>query len=152
MCYNGFMKKSAGFTVVELIIAFAVLVVLAVFFAIQRNDLEVAARDQARKTAINAFYYDLTEVFYAQNKYYPAEISRANLTAVDPALFTDPNDYTLNGAKCEYTDFDGAKAEDGDCDYKYSATDCDGEGKCQNFKLSATLEAEGEYVKNSPEK
>lgn len=144
------MKKQAGFTVVELIIAFVVLVVLAVFFALQRNDLEVTARDQTRKVAINAFYYDLTEVFYAQNKYYPRTISRDNLKAVDPTLFTDPTGYTLNGDQCVYTDLDGSQATDGDCDYHYSASDCDADGRCQAFKLSADMEAEATYAKSSP--
>jgi type II secretory pathway pseudopilin PulG len=146
------MKKQSGFTVVELIVAFVVLVVLAVFFAIQRNDLETAARDQQRKVAINAFYYDLTEVFYAQNKYYPRTISRDNLKAVDPTLFTDPTDYTLNGDQCVYTDFDGAQETDGQCDYHYTASDCNEKGECQAFKLTADMEAEANYTKSSPKK
>jgi len=149
------MRKSSGFTVVELIIAFVVLVTLTVFFAVQRHDLNVAARDQQRKTAINAMYYNLTEVFYAQNKYYPETISRENLTAMDPALFTDPNDVTLRGNECVYrgTDDAGEEAEltDGDCNYRYTASDCNEAGECQKFKLTAELEAEGDYTKTSPE-
>ena len=143
------MKKS-GFTVVELIVAFVVLVTLAIFFAVQRAGLETAARDQARKVAINAFYYDLTEDFFAKNKYYPQTISRDILPAVDPTLFTDPNGYTLNGGQCVYTDVDGSQATDGDCDYHYSASDCNSAGHCQAFKLSADMENEAEYTKSSP--
>lgn len=146
------MKKQAGFTLIEMIIVFAVLVVLAVFFAIQRNDLEIASRDQTRKTAINAFYYDLTEVFYAKNKYYPQTISSENLKAVDPTLFTDPNEVTLNGDKCVYTDANDEQATDGDCEYHYSASDCNNEGKCQAFKLRANMENEADYEKASPTK
>ena len=144
------MKKQAGFTVIELIVAFVVLVVLAVFFAIQRNDLEVTARDVQRKVAINAFYYDLTEVLYAKNKYYPETISRDNLKEIDPTLFTDPNDFTLNGTECDYTDSSGAKQTDGDCDYHYTTSNCDADGHCQAFKLSADMEAEATYTKKSP--
>ena len=144
------MKKQSGFTVIELIIAFVVLVTLTVFFAIQRNNLEVAARDTARKTAINAFYYTLVEDFYAKNKYYPRTISRDNLTAIDPALFTDPYDYTLNGDACDYTDVDGTKQTDGDCDYHYTSENCNDQGQCQAFKLSADMEAEATYTKSSP--
>jgi len=145
------MKKQAGFTLIELMVAFVVLVTLATFFAIQKNELETAARDQTRKTAINAMYYNLTEVFYAQNKYYPETISRDNLTAIDPALFTDPDEFTLNGNACTYTDADGKKATDGDCNYRYTPSECNEKGECQKFKLSADLEAEAVYTKNSPE-
>jgi prepilin-type N-terminal cleavage/methylation domain-containing protein len=146
------MQKQSGFTVIELIIAIAVLATLTVFFVIQRSDLEVAARDQQRKTAINAFYYNLTEVYYAQNGHYPRVISRDNLKAVDPALFTDPFDYTLSGDSCVYTDIFGEKATDGDCDYVYSSSDCDEQGKCKAFKLTAFLEKEDAYQKSSPSK
>ena len=40
------MKRERGFTVVEVSIVVVVLIVLAVFFVIQRNDLEKASRDQ----------------------------------------------------------------------------------------------------------
>jgi prepilin-type N-terminal cleavage/methylation domain-containing protein len=146
------MKRQAGFTMIELIVAFVILATLAIFFAIQRSDLEVATRDQARKTAINAMYYDLTEVFYAQNKYYPETIGRDNLKAMDPALFTDPNKVTLDGTKCNYTDADGEPATDGDCNYHYTSSDCNEKGECQKFKLTADMEAEAAYSKISPEK
>jgi len=146
------MRKQAGFTIAELFIAFIVLITLTIFFTVQRSSLETAARDQSRKVAINAMYYNLTEVFYAQNKYYPETISRDNLTAIDPALFTDPNDITLNGNECVYVDSEDNKATDGDCNYRYTPTDCNEKGECQNFKLSADMEAETTYTKSSPEK
>lgn len=142
-------KFEQGFTVIELMIVFVVLVVLAVFFYIQRNDLEVASRDQTRKAAINSMYYALTEDFYKENKYYPRNISRDNLKAVDPSIFTDPDGFTLHGDKCTYTDADDQQATDGACNYKYVASQCDNDGKCQAFKLTADLEAEADYTKEA---
>jgi len=139
------MKKQSGFTVIELVISFVVLVTLTVFFAIQRNELEVAARDQTRKTAINAFYYNLTENFYTEHRYYPRTISRDNLKAVDPTLFTDPDGFTLNGDKCVYTDANGDQATDGNCNYSYTASNCNSDGECKAFKLTADMEAESSY-------
>ncbi|MCL2451765.1 type II secretion system GspH family protein [Candidatus Saccharibacteria bacterium] len=144
------MRKQSGFTIIELLIAFVVLATLAIFFAVQRHDLEIAQRDQARKTALNAMYYNLTEVFYAENKYYPETIGRGNLKAMDPALFTDPGGVTLNGNKCTYTNADGEQTDDGDCDYRYTPSDCNEKGECQKFKLTASMEAEAEYTRNSP--
>ena len=140
-------KSENGFTVVEIIIAIVVLAVLATFFVIQRNSLESAQRDQTRKTAVNAMYYDLKDVFFAKNKYYPKTISRDNLTAMDPNLFTDPNGYILNGDKC--TDKDGNVVDASVCNYHYSATDCNAQGQCQQFKLTADMEAEAQFVKTS---
>ena len=143
------MKREQGFTVIEVAIAVLVLLVLAVFFVVQRNDLEEANRDQQRKTAINAMYYSLTEDFYARNNYYPRTISREQLPAMDPTLFTDPSGYTLDGDKCTYTGDDDQQKTDGKCEYHYSASSCDNEGHCQSFTLSADLETEASYRKSS---
>ena len=145
------MKKQAGFTLIELTVAFVVLIVLAVFFVIQRGDIEAATRDQTRKIAINAMYYSLTEGFYKQNGYYPDTISRDVLTTVDPALFTDPNGFTLHDNYCTYTSwFDDEQETDGDCDYKYVASDCNEESQCKKFVLTADMETEKLYRKESP--
>ena len=147
-----FMKKQSGFTVVELLIALAVLITLTVFFVIQRGDLEASARDQQRKTAINAFYYNLTEVYHVENGFYPRTISRENLVSIDPALFTDPFEQTLRGDSCVYINANGEEATNGDCDYNYSAIDCNEQGQCKGFKLTSFMEKEGEYQKSSPSK
>lgn len=145
------MKNSKGFTVVEVMVAVLVLVVLTVFFIIQRNGLEETTRDQERKMAINSMYYSLTEGFYKDNGYYPESISRDKLPTVDPTLFTDPSGYTLEGDSCVYTSDDNEQKADGKCEYHYAASDCDNEGKCKNFKLVADLEAEDSYTKSSQE-
>ena len=129
---------------------FMVLAALAVFFVIQRGEVEASARDQLRKTAINAMYYNLTESFYKKNGYYPDTISRDNLTAMDPTLFTDPHGFTLHGNECTYTSwFDDVQETDGDCDYRYSAYDCDQDSRCQRFRLSSEMETEATYSRSS---
>lgn len=143
-------RREQGFTIVEISLAFIVLVVLAAFFIIQRQTLQKTARDQMRKTAINSMYQSLTEDFYDKNHYYPRTISRNELKSVDPELFTDPNGYTLDGDKCVYTNDDDKQSTDGDCDYKYAASNCDNEGKCQEFVLTANLETEADYKKTQP--
>jgi type II secretory pathway pseudopilin PulG len=139
----------AGFTVAELVIAILILIILTTFFIIQRQELLSAQRDDARKTAINAMYYDLTEVFYAQNKYYPDTISRSNLTAMDPTLFTDPDGYTLSGDACKSGD---NAADSSFCNYHYQASDCNSSGQCQAFTMAADMETETAYTKNSPKR
>lgn len=127
------MKRASGFTVIELLIVTAFLAFAAVLFFVQKNNLEVASKDAQRKTAINAMYYDLEEVFYAKNQYYPESINKDNLTAMDPALLTDPNGVTIGKANS---------------DYRYEPTNCTS-GKCKSYTLRSSLENEADYVKTS---
>jgi type II secretory pathway pseudopilin PulG len=126
-------KNSRGFTVIELLFV-AVLVGLAsILFFVQKHNLGVIAQDDTKKTAINAMYYGLEEVFYPANKYYPQSIGSDNLKSVDPTLFTDPNGIKINTADSAYT---------------YSPTNCT-DGKCKSYTLKATLENEDDFIKTS---
>ncbi|MDR1196975.1 MAG: type II secretion system GspH family protein [Candidatus Nomurabacteria bacterium] len=126
------MKREDGFTVIELVIFFVILAVLAVFFVIQKLDLDASYKDQDRKIAVNAMYYSLTEVFYEENRYYPSEIEDDTLWAIDPELLYDPW---------------GIFVGEADGDYRYEGLDCDNNGRCKKFKLTAELEKEAEYVR-----
>jgi len=90
------MKSSRGFTVIELVIVVAFFAAASVLFFVQKNHVEVAARDDARKTAINAMYYSLEEVYYKQHNAYPRTINSEILPSVDPNLFKDPNGVKKN--------------------------------------------------------
>jgi Tfp pilus assembly protein PilE len=127
------IKKTNGFTVVELIFIVIVMSLASVLFFIQKHNLEIVANDDAEKTAINAMYYSLEEVFYPTYKYYPQTISTDNLKSVDPALFTDPSGIKLGSAGSVYT---------------YSPTNCT-DNQCKSYTLKATLENEADYIKNS---
>jgi type II secretory pathway pseudopilin PulG len=126
------MKRERGFTVIEAIMAVAVLVIIGVFFFIQKNELETTARDQARKVAINSMYYGLTEVFYKENKYYPTSIDASTLRSVEPGLFNDTNGNVINTPGGEYF---------------YEGINCNIDGHCVSFKLTARLEKEAEYIR-----
>lgn len=143
------IKGQRGFTVIEVTVALVVLIAMTGFFIFQRQDANRAGRDQRRKTAINAMYYALTEGYYKEHGYYPRTIGRKTLPTVDPELFTDPDGNTLEGDKCTYTDDKDKLQGNGSCNYRYSASDCDRDGKCKKFTLTAKLEAESEYKKQS---
>jgi len=125
--------RTKGFTVIELLFVIAFIGTAAILFFVQQGNVEVAAHDTQRKTAINAMYYGLEEVFYAQNNYYPIEINEKNLPSVDPALFTDPN---------------GTPIDDSTSNYRYQGTNCT-DDKCKSYTLRATLENEADYIKTS---
>jgi len=127
------MKRTSGFTVIEIIVVIAFLGVASVLLLLQRNDLSAAQRDSQRKTAINAMYYNLEEAYYAKNGYYPDTINESILPAMDPALFTDP---------------DGTKINDTSAEYHYDASNCQ-DSKCKSYKLTADMEKEATYVKTS---
>lgn len=128
-------KYRQGFTVIEILFVIVLLATASIFFFVQKNDIETVARDDTRKTAINAMYYGLEEVFYPANKYYPQSISEDNLTSVDPNLFTDPN---------------GIKLGEAGSDYTYYPTNCD-DGKCKSYTIQAVLENEDDYKKTNRE-
>lgn len=126
-------KQSNGFTVIELIFIAVLAGAASIIFFIQKNNIEIAARDGIRKTSINAMYYSLEEVFYPANKYYPQTISSDNLKSVDPALFTDSNDIKIGETGSLYT---------------YEPKDCV-DNKCKSYTLKSTLEKEADYTKTS---
>lgn len=126
-------KRNSGFTVIELIIIIILIGFASIFVFTQKQNIEISANDKSRKTAINAMYYSLEEVFYPKNKYYPQSISSENLKSVDPDLFTDPDGIMINEANSSYT---------------YKPINCT-ENKCKGYTLTSTLEKEADYVKTN---
>ena len=127
------MNKKSGFTVIEILVLAAFLAACGIIFAFQKAEIEAKNRDDNRKTAINAMYYNLEEVYHKANGYYPEKIDEKNLTAMDPQLFTDPNGVNLGEA---------------DSNYRYETTGCT-DGKCKSDTLRADLEKEDDFVKTS---
>ena len=123
--------SSRGFTVVEVLVIVTVLVFASILFFVQKNNLEVATRDGQRKTAINAMYYGLEEVYFKQNNHYPRTINETVLPSVEPALFTDTN---------------GVKLGESTSEYRYEATNCI-DDTCLAYSLRTTLENEADYIK-----
>ena len=124
------MKKQ-GFTILEIIIVAVFASLLVIIFFIQKNNLDAFARDEKRKTAINAMYYALEEDFYKEHKYYPETISEENIKVIDPALWTDPLGFNLGDELGSYS---------------YQPANCE-QGPCKEYTLKATLEKEDAYVK-----
>ena len=129
-------QRSSGFTVLELMIVIVFLVVAGTVFFVQKRDLEVAGRDSQRKTSINAIYYNLEDVFYPANKYYPEQLTSDQLKGLDPSQLKDPQGKTVG----EYGS-----------NYRYEPKDCQG-GKCKSYTLTADLEYEADFAKTSRNK
>lgn len=126
-------SKSRGFTIIELTFAVVLVATASIIFFIQKNNLEVAGRDEIRKTSINAMYYSVEEVYFKTNEYYPRTLDSATLPSVDPALFKDPN---------------GVKIGEANSQYRYEPYNCT-ENKCKNYTLRVILENEADYIKEN---
>lgn len=128
------MKRSSGFTVIEMLVVIALLIIGAVVFFNEKITVDAVRRDSARKIAINAMYYNLEEVYYEKNHFYPSSIDSKTLRAMDPQLFYDPQNAQIGTSGS---------------DYRYDGINCNTEGQCKSYKLSSTMEHEADYVKTS---
>ncbi|MES2876525.1 MAG: type II secretion system protein [Patescibacteria group bacterium] len=122
-----------GFTVIELLALSVLLIIVGVVFWTQKTAIETSARDDERKTSINALYYGLEEVYYPTNKQYPKTLTAATLPSVDPNLFKDPSEVQLGNAES---------------DLSYEGKNCTGD-TCKSYTLRTTLDNEADYVKES---
>ena len=125
------MKSKFGFSLPEITIILAFLALVAIFVTVNVLDYSAFARDNTRKSDINAIYYALENVYFKSHNYYPETISPDILTVVDPSAFTDPSGLTLGSIGSQYF------YEPGNCH----------QGQCQEFKLWAHLEKEPTYLK-----
>lgn len=128
-------KTSRGFTVIELVVVIVVVALASVIFFVQKNSVEIAARDEQRKTSINAMYYSLEEVYVKRNGHYPRTLDEKTLPSVDPELFKDTKGVLIGESASEF---------------RYEPTDCNGDA-CQGYTLRAFLENEDDFVKTQRE-
>lgn len=128
------MKRTNGFTVIELMVVIVLLGIGGWLFFTEKGRVDSAQRDTDRKMAINAMYYNLEEVYYEKNQYYPTSIDSKTLRAMDPELFTDPDGFKLGQAGSSY---------------HYDGKGCATDGKCTGYTLRADLEREDDYIKNN---
>lgn len=127
-------RTKKGFTVIELLVVIVALGVGGWLFFHEKAQANDIRDDAARKTAINAMYYNLEEVYYPTHQYYPSSIDSKTLRAMDPRLFTDPNGVTLG---------------DGSSNYRYDATGCGTSGHCTGYTLRSTMKREADYIKKN---
>lgn len=125
--------KQRGFTIIELLVAVVLLITITAVFWVQFQNAQSMARDDKRRTAINAIYYTLEDVFYVKNGYYPQTINEKNLTAMDGSLLTDPN---------------GALLGTNSSDYAYLPTNCV-QDKCKSYTVRSAMEREADFIKTS---
>lgn len=125
-----------GFTVIELIAVIVLIGAAALLFFVQKSNVQVAALDDKRKTAINAIYYNLEEVYFTKYQYYPAKLNAKDLPAMDPELFKDTQGVDIND-------------QEQVSEYHYEPLNCTTDGKCRGYTLRVDLQSEDDFVKKS---
>lgn len=126
------MDRQNGFTVLEIIIAIVVIVAAGAFFYLQKRDLVTANLDTQRKTAVNSIYYNLENIYFPANNAYPETLTVEQLTGLDPSLLTDPS---------------GKEISQQGSSIRYEPTNCNVDGKCRHYTLTALLDNEADFVK-----
>ena len=158
-------SKESGFTVIELLVVAIVFALAGALIFVQINNIKIANQDNTRKTAINAMYYALEEVYYKKHQSYPASLTSATLPSVDPTIFTDPDGFTLGKEALSEDELQqlinsgdtspeveqrlAALSANKSPNYTYEATNCDTSGNCKGYTLSADLVGEDQYVKKN---
>jgi type II secretory pathway pseudopilin PulG len=127
------MTTRKGFTILEVILVLLAVATGVVLFFIQKLNVDAMDRDAARKTAINAIYFNLEEAYYPDKGYYPETIGPDNLAAMDPNLFTDPLGLVLGTDGSSYT---------------YEPSNCT-DGHCKAYVLRAVMEKEDIFIRQS---
>lgn len=158
-------SKESGFTVIELLVVAVVFALAGALVFVQINNIKIANQDNTRKTAINAMYYALEEVYYKKHQSYPASLTSATLPSVDPNAFTDPDGFTLGRQALSEDELQqlisngdttpdveqrlAAMSANKSPNYIYEATNCDTSDNCKSYTLSADLVGEDQYIKKN---
>ncbi|HCH34664.1 MAG: hypothetical protein UY35_C0007G0010 [Candidatus Saccharibacteria bacterium GW2011_GWC2_48_9] len=138
------MRKTDGFTIIELLVVVVLFLSMCGLFLYQKNNVEAMGRDDRRKADINTLYHNLEKVYYAKNSAYPATLSTKTLPAVQADTFKDPVGIAVNELRVD-DDLIGTTTRS---TYTYEPTDCK-DNQCSGYTLRANLEKEADYVRKS---
>lgn len=151
-------KKQSGFTIIELVIVFVVVVILAALVVFSYNGVRSRERDAARQENIVSLQAEL-EIFYAENSRYPTlaqlnsqEWRSEHMPDFDSGLLRDPR-WSSEG-DCHQDGRAVLSAEPAKGCYAYAASAAGGEAcgngtPCAHYTLTATLETDEDYIKTS---
>ena len=151
------LKKSKGFTIVELLIVIVVIGILATLVIVTFSGIQQKGRDSQRKTDINALQSHV-EAYYAQTGTYPtaamlndSAFRAANLKGLDPEALKDPkaSGANINAGASSATQYGYAATAGGAACPAATGTGAAMVSTCDAYTLEATLESGGLYTKSS---
>lgn len=138
------MKRSSGFTLLELLVVVVLFFSMCGLFLYQKNNFEAMARDDRRKADINALHHNLEKIYFKEHQSYPDSLSPKALPGLQEDLFKDPAGVPVNELRVD----DSLLGTSTRSTYTYEARGCSN-GKCKGYVLRADLEREDDYIKES---
>lgn len=151
-------KHQSGFTIIELVIVFVVVIILATLIIFSYNGVRSRDRDAIRQENIVSMQSEL-EIYYAENSKYPTlgqlnntEWRTENMPELNSGNLEDPRWSENNG--CSDNGRPILVADPTENCYAYHPTAANGEAcgsqtPCAHYTLTATLETDEEYIKTS---
>ncbi|HET7630406.1 MAG TPA: type II secretion system protein [Candidatus Saccharimonadales bacterium] len=145
------MKKSAGFTLVEILI---VMVVVAIMLGLVLGGMpgsRASSRDKERVADIDLIHSQL-EQYFSDHGGYPASVSPSILNRLDPTALTDPDGQALQNKPSVDSQYAAVYATNPTADgpnYSYTAypSGCS-DGLCTGYVLKSYIEQPNEDVSN----
>ena len=141
--FSSLKKAQKGFTIIELLIVIAIIIILAALVLNNFQGAQAKARDTQRVTDVNNVHSKLEE-YYNENNYYPNTFTAATFPGIDAESLKDPkgNTITINAAVADATAANAVNTQSGTNNYLYIPYNCTGAGntQCSGYVLKTWIE------------
>ncbi|HSX27290.1 MAG TPA: prepilin-type N-terminal cleavage/methylation domain-containing protein [Patescibacteria group bacterium] len=141
--FSSLKKAQKGFTIIELLIVIAIIIILAGLVLNNFQGAQAKARDTQRVTDINNIHSKLEE-YYNENNYYPLTFTSATFPGIDAQSLVDPKGatVTINAAVADATAANAVANPTSTANYKYIPYNCTGASsdQCSGYVLKTFVE------------
>ncbi|MBI1857111.1 prepilin-type N-terminal cleavage/methylation domain-containing protein [Candidatus Saccharibacteria bacterium] len=141
--FKSLKKTEKGFTIIELLIVIAIIIILAALVLNNFQGAQAKARDTQRVTDINNIHSKLEE-YYNENNYYPSTFTASTFPGIDGESLKDPKGQTvtINAAVADQTAAQAVANPGTGNNYLYVPYNCTGTGntECVGYVLKTYIE------------
>lgn len=135
-------KAEKGFTIIELLIVIAIIIILAALVLNNFQGAQAKARDTQRVTDINNIHSKLEE-YYNENNFYPGTFTASTFPGIDGESLKDPKGQTvtINAAVADATAANAVANPGSGNNYLYVPYACTGTpAECEGYVLKTYVE------------
>lgn len=141
--FKSLKKAEKGFTIIELLIVIAIIIILAALVLNNFQGAQAKARDTQRVTDINNIHSKLEE-YYNENNYYPDTFTASTFPGIDAESLKDPKgvSVTINAAVADATAANAVNTQSSTANYLYIPYNCTGTPatQCSGYVLKTWIE------------